>query len=211
MPATATATANGGRTVARIELFADNQPLGARRFSPAERTASATYTLNWQRVPVGTHALTARVTDSRGATGVTAVTVNFAVTQDASLTLPAPTIAHTAGNNASLVTISMPVPAPGATDAERRAFGETIRGAWILYTVATRDGSNTLVALDPATDKTAQYYALPFLVGLGEHIVAARRFGRRGTRRGCSPAAGRAVWAGGSTTTPGTDWIPRRR
>ena len=116
---TATAVANGGATVSRVDFLAGTTSIGT--------ALSAPFTVNWTPTAAGITALTARVTDSNGVS-ITSVIVNVNVTAPSvALTAPA------AGSGATLgtpVTLTATASAVGAATITKVDFfaGATLVG-----------------------------------------------------------------------------------
>lgn len=95
VPVAATATASTGGTVTRVDFFAGTTFIASDNSSP--------FTVNWNPATTGAVSLTAKVTDSNGAS-VTSSAVSVTVTA------AAPTIALTAPTNGAIVPLGTSIP-----------------------------------------------------------------------------------------------------
>ena len=132
---TATASANGALTVARVDFLAGTTIVGTALLTDV----NGAYSVNWTPVTAGTFALTARVTDSIG-TAVTSAVVNVVVT--------APTVVITSPANGSRVSFATPI----TLTANANAFGSA--------TVVKVDFYVGTTFLDTATPGAAGTYTL---------------------------------------------------
>ena len=174
---TLTATAaDPDDSVARVEFYDGATLLGTDTAAP--------YSLGWTPTTTGTHALTARATDSRGAT-TTSTAVNVAVSGPGGFDTTAPTATLTA-------------PAPLAAG---------LTGMVALSATATDDVGVTSVEFQidglPLASDTSAPYAATIDAGLfttGQHVLRARAFDAAGNASAWSSAL---VQFGGSVNQPG--------
>ena len=108
---TATAVANGGATVSRVDFLAGATTVGTA-LAP---TAGSAYSATWTPTAAGITALTAKVTDSNGTT-ITSTIVNVNVT--------APTVALTAPTAGTIFTLPIVTPIP--LTATAASFSTTV-------------------------------------------------------------------------------------
>ncbi len=148
LAATATPT-NSSRPIAKVEFFRGTTLIGADTTAP--------YSITWTNVPAGTYSLTAKATDSSGATATSkAVSIKVDVPPTVSLTSPANNAVFSPGSNIAL--------AATAADSDGTISKvEFFRGTTLLGTDTTSPysftwtnvatGSYTLTA--KATDNNA--------------------------------------------------------
>src|SRR6266705_3538994 len=148
LAATATPT-NSSRPIAKVEFFRGTTLIGTDTTAP--------YSITWTNVPAGTYSLTAKATDSSGATATSkAVSIKVDVPPTVSLTSPANNAVFSPGSNIAL--------AATAADSDGTISKvEFFRGTTLLGTDTTSPysftwtnvatGSYTLTA--KATDKNA--------------------------------------------------------
>ena len=140
VPLTATATASNGATVTRVDFLAGATNVGTA-LAP---TSGSTYGVNWTPTTAGISALTAKVTDSTGATATSAA-INVTVTS--------PTVALTSPVGGTPVNIGVPVTLTANATAVAATVTKVdfLAGTTLVGTDSTGTGSTYTVNWTPTT------------------------------------------------------------
>src|SRR6266571_1841304 len=143
IPIAADAAKIGGGTITKVEFFQGTTLIGTATAAP--------YTFSWTNVAVGTYTLTAKATDSVGASSTSA---GVAVSVTPLLTITSPVNGATVGDDRVLVTGQAVGPQYTGVKVNGVVAFVDANGNFYANNVGLSAGSNTITATLTATDGT---------------------------------------------------------
>src|SRR6266568_828444 len=143
IPIAADAAKIGGGTITKVEFFQGTTLIGTATAAP--------YTFSWTNVAVGTYTLTAKATDSVGASSTSA---GVAVSVTPLLTITSPVNGATVGDDRVLVTGQAVGPQYAGVKVSGVVAFVDANGNFYANNVGLSTGSNTITATLTATDGT---------------------------------------------------------